>query len=78
MKRGLLFSFHRQGEVTLGSFEELTPSGLEHLRVFERAAQLFMHFVGVRGGLKLGASAFRTFTRYSYVRVCMTNLNWYM
>lgn len=58
----------------MGSFEELMPSGLEHLRVFERGAQLFMHFVGVRGGLKLGASAFRTFTR------CVNDnyLNWYM
>ena len=76
MKRGLLFSSYRRGEVSSGSFEELLPSQLgelEHLRVFERGAQLFMHFVGVRGGLKLGASAFRTFTRC----VCCT-IRWWL
>ena len=65
-EEGFTLSSYRQGEVSAGSFEELLPSGLgdlEHLRVFERSAQLFLHFVGVRGGLKLGASAFRTFTR---------------
>lgn len=49
-------------------FGELLPSGLgdlAHLRVFERCAQLYLQFVGVRGGVKMGPSAFRTFTRYN-------------
>lgn len=48
------------------SFRELIPAQVDdysHLRLFERAAQLFSRFVGARGGVKMGSTAFRTFTR---------------
>jgi len=32
--------------------------------MFERCARLFNRFVGVKGGLKMGSSSFRAFTRY--------------
>lgn len=49
-----------------GCFGELLPSRLgeySHLRLYERSAQLFVRFVGAKGGVKMGSSAFRTFTR---------------
>nr|XP_006822561.1 PREDICTED: tubulin polyglutamylase TTLL11-like [Saccoglossus kowalevskii] len=47
--------------------EELFPAKYgeqyEFVRILERIAFLFNHFLGVRGGLRMGATGFRTFTR---------------
>ena len=61
-------------------FSELLPTQLglySHLRTFERCAQLFKTFVGVRGGLKMGSTNFRTFVRYShaYLSTASTTLS---
>lgn len=35
-----------------------------HLRLVERIAGLFIRFLGVKGNMRLGPTAFRTFIRY--------------
>lgn len=35
-----------------------------HLRLVERIAALFIRFLGVKGNMRLGPTAFRTFIRY--------------
>lgn len=47
-------------------FTELLPTNVadySHLRVYERCAHLYNHFNGVRGGIKMGSSAFRSLIR---------------
>lgn len=36
----------------------------KHLRLVERIAGLFIRFLGVKGNMRLGPTAFRTFIRY--------------
>ena len=38
----------------------------EELRIIERVARLYGIFLGVRGAQRMGATAFRTFSRYMY------------
>ena len=59
-------------------FSELLPTQLglySHLRTFERCAQLFKTFVGIRGGLKMGSTNFRTFVRYGHAHLCVQQHN---
>lgn len=37
-----------------------------HLRLVERIAGLFIRFLGVKGNMRLGPTAFRTFIRYGF------------
>ncbi|TNN23745.1 Tubulin polyglutamylase TTLL11 [Liparis tanakae] len=43
-----------------------------HLRLVERIAALFLRFLGVKGNMRLGPTAFRTFIRYfrTFIRYC--------
>lgn len=38
-----------------------------HLRLVERIAGLFIRFLGVKGNMRLGPTAFRTFIRYTLI-----------
>ncbi len=37
-----------------------------YLRLVERIAALFIRFLGVKGNMRLGPTAFRTFIRYKF------------
>lgn len=50
-----------------GSLTQIFPrkygSDFEWLRILDRAAEIFMDCLGVRGSLRMGSTGFRTFTR---------------
>ena len=59
-------------------FSELLPSRTDaysHLRVFERCARLYSHFIGVKGGIKMGSSSFRSLTRFE-IAINKINHSW--
>ena len=43
-----------------------------HLRLVERIAGLFIRFLGVKGNMRLGPTAFRTFIRYCFASAVAT------
>ncbi|XP_077987227.1 tubulin polyglutamylase TTLL11-like [Glandiceps talaboti] len=57
----------RNNKSTESCLEELFPAKYgeqyEFVRILERIAYLFNHFLGIRGSLRIGPTGFRTFTR---------------
>lgn len=47
-----------------------------HLRLVERIAALFIRFLGVKGNMRLGPTAFRTFIRYKFTSFVLWDPCW--
>ncbi|XP_070532209.1 tubulin polyglutamylase TTLL11-like [Ptychodera flava] len=71
------FDDRKSPKSTESCLEELFPAKYgeqyEFVRILERIAYLFNHFLGIRGTLRMGPTGFRTFTRRC--KLCVNGLS---